>query len=149
MVAAAHHERGDGSGYHRGVPARDLPPEARLLAAADVFAALTEPRPQRPTYAPAAAADIVAAQVADGLLDPEACAAVTSAAGTPRVRAAWPCGLTGREVEVLPQQHREAAMTVSPSTAPPASTDRPSGVAAVTAKHIAAASGQDTTPFSR
>jgi HD-GYP domain-containing protein (c-di-GMP phosphodiesterase class II) len=46
-VAAAHHERLDGSGYHRGVPAGDLPVSARALAVADVFEALTADRPYR------------------------------------------------------------------------------------------------------
>src|SRR3954451_16034906 len=41
-VAAAHHERCDGSGYHRAVGAGELTGAARLLAAADVVAALTE-----------------------------------------------------------------------------------------------------------
>jgi HD-GYP domain-containing protein (c-di-GMP phosphodiesterase class II) len=40
-VAAAHHERLDGRGYHRGLPAGDLPVSARVLAAADVFEART------------------------------------------------------------------------------------------------------------
>jgi HD-GYP domain-containing protein (c-di-GMP phosphodiesterase class II) len=46
--ASSHHERCDGSGYHRGVAAGDLSLAARLIAAADVLAALTEPRPYRP-----------------------------------------------------------------------------------------------------
>ena len=46
-VAAAHHERLDGRGYHRGVPASDLPVSARALAVADVFEALTADRPYR------------------------------------------------------------------------------------------------------
>ena len=46
-VAAAHHERLDGRGYHRGVPAGDLPVSARALAVADVFEALTADRPYR------------------------------------------------------------------------------------------------------
>ncbi len=46
-VAAAHHERLDGRGYHRGVPAGDLPLSARALAVADVFEALTADRPYR------------------------------------------------------------------------------------------------------
>jgi HD-GYP domain-containing protein (c-di-GMP phosphodiesterase class II) len=35
-LAALHHERLDGSGYHRGARAAALPPGARILAAADV-----------------------------------------------------------------------------------------------------------------
>ncbi len=45
--AAAHHERLDGRGYHRGVGAEHLSPEARILAAADVYEALTADRPYR------------------------------------------------------------------------------------------------------
>ena len=46
-VAAAHHERLDGSGYPKGLAAGDLPLEARILAVADVFDALTADRPYR------------------------------------------------------------------------------------------------------
>ncbi len=49
-IGCAHHERLDGSGYHRGLPAAGLPPLARLLAVADVYQALTEPRAHRPAY---------------------------------------------------------------------------------------------------
>jgi HD-GYP domain-containing protein (c-di-GMP phosphodiesterase class II) len=44
-VAAAHHERLDGSGYFRGARAGQLPLAARLLATADAYHAMTEPRP--------------------------------------------------------------------------------------------------------
>ena len=54
-VAAAHHERLDGRGYHRGVPAGDLPLSARVLAVADVFEALTADRPYRSPMDPAEA----------------------------------------------------------------------------------------------
>lgn len=46
-VAAAHHERLDGRGYHRGVSADALPVQARLLAVADVWESLTADRPYR------------------------------------------------------------------------------------------------------
>ena len=46
-IATFHHERLDGSGYHRGIGAASLTPPARLLAAADVYHATTEPRPHR------------------------------------------------------------------------------------------------------
>jgi putative nucleotidyltransferase with HDIG domain len=46
-TAAAHHERLDGSGYHRGVGADELDLPARVLAVADVFEALTAVRPYR------------------------------------------------------------------------------------------------------
>jgi HD-GYP domain-containing protein (c-di-GMP phosphodiesterase class II) len=50
-LAASHHERLDGSGYHRGMPAAMLDPLARVLAAADVYRALVEDRPYRPAFA--------------------------------------------------------------------------------------------------
>ncbi|RYG25010.1 HD domain-containing protein [bacterium] len=46
-VAAAHHERLDGRGYHRGIPAEMLDTDMRTLAVADVFDALSAERPYR------------------------------------------------------------------------------------------------------
>ena len=46
-TAGAHHERLDGSGYHRGLTAVDLSQPARILAAVDVFEALSATRPYR------------------------------------------------------------------------------------------------------
>lgn len=46
-IAAAHHERIDGRGYHRGVPGEFLDVEMRILAVADVFDALSAERPYR------------------------------------------------------------------------------------------------------
>jgi putative nucleotidyltransferase with HDIG domain len=46
-LAAAHHERLDGSGYHLGLTAGDLPPLARILAVADTVEALSAERPYR------------------------------------------------------------------------------------------------------
>ncbi|MFI9508963.1 HD domain-containing phosphohydrolase [Nocardia sp. NPDC052566] len=100
-LAAGHHERLDGSGYHRGVRVHDLSPAARLLAAADVFAAMTEPRPYRPAAKPSEAAAQLTAEASAGTLDRDACAAVIEAAGLRPPRTEWPCGLTDREVDVL------------------------------------------------
>ncbi|MFG1795490.1 HD domain-containing phosphohydrolase [Nocardia sp. NPDC049149] len=100
-LAAGHHERLDGTGYHRGVRGRDLARLARILAAADVFAALTEPRPHRPAYAPDDAARELLAAAAAGSLDREACVAVVEAAGLRKPRTDLPCGLTERELDVL------------------------------------------------
>lgn len=47
FVAGAHHERLDGSGYPNHLTAEYLPLEARILAVADVYSALTEDRPYR------------------------------------------------------------------------------------------------------
>lgn len=100
-AASAHHERCDGSGYHRGVRAGDLDPDARLLAVADAFAALTADRAHRPAVTPAAAAATLQEEAARGGLDRDAVAAVVEAAGLPRPRAAHPAGLSEREVEVV------------------------------------------------
>ena len=43
-----HHERWDGSGYPIGSAGADIPPEARVLAVADAFDAMTSDRPYRP-----------------------------------------------------------------------------------------------------
>lgn len=42
-----HHERFDGRGYPRGLPGDQVPIEARIMAVADVFDALTTNRPYR------------------------------------------------------------------------------------------------------
>ena len=47
-TAASHHEKLDGSGYHRGVVGENLPLPARILAVADIFDALSQDRPYRP-----------------------------------------------------------------------------------------------------
>ena len=46
-IAANHHERLDGKGYWRGLDASQLDLEMRILAAADVFDALSAKRPYR------------------------------------------------------------------------------------------------------
>ena len=47
-VAASHHERPDGKGYHRGLKTDALSLRARILAVADTFDALSQDRPYRP-----------------------------------------------------------------------------------------------------
>ena len=100
-VAAGHHERLDRSGYHRGSSGADLTMPARVLAAADVFAALCEPRPHRLARAPEEAAAVLTAEANVGKLDPDAVTAVIEAAGQPAPRVGRPAGLTDREAEVL------------------------------------------------
>ncbi len=46
-TAAAHHERLDGTGYHRGMRGDELSPMSRALAVADVCEALSADRPYR------------------------------------------------------------------------------------------------------
>jgi putative nucleotidyltransferase with HDIG domain len=48
FTAASHHERLDGKGYFRGLEGDQVPIGARILAAADIYDALSAPRPYRP-----------------------------------------------------------------------------------------------------
>ena len=100
-VAAFDHERLDGSGYHRGFGGASLSPMARLLAAADAYHAMTEPRPHRPAMSRDEAADILNSEGRVGRLAPDAVAAVLDAAGHAPVRVERPAGLTEREAEVV------------------------------------------------
>ena len=100
-VATAHHERCDGSGYHRGLTAAALPVTARLLAAADAYSALTEPRPHRGPLAPERAAEILGDEARAGRLDADAVAAVLRAAGHRAPVLPRPAGLTEREAQVI------------------------------------------------
>ena len=43
-----HHERWDGLGYPTGAAGTAIPPEARVLAVADAYDAMTSDRPYRP-----------------------------------------------------------------------------------------------------
>jgi DNA-binding NarL/FixJ family response regulator len=74
---------------------------ARLLAAADVFRAMCEPRPHRPAPGPEQAADALTAEANTGRLDPDAVTAVIEAAGQRAPRLERPAGLTEREAEVV------------------------------------------------
>jgi HD-GYP domain-containing protein (c-di-GMP phosphodiesterase class II) len=101
-IAARHHERLDGSGYPRGLTAASLTPSDRILAAADVYHAMTEPRPQRPALEADEAAKAIRGEVRMGRLDGDAVNAVLRASGQRApVRREGPAGLTVREVEVL------------------------------------------------
>ena len=100
-IAGYHHERLDGSGYHRGAAAVSLDPSARLLAAADAYHAMTEPRPHRQPLAPVEAADVLAGEARAGRLASDAVSAVLEAAGHSSPPIGRPAGLTNREVEVV------------------------------------------------
>jgi DNA-binding CsgD family transcriptional regulator len=103
-IAACHHERLDGSGYHRSLPGSALSPAARVLAAADAYHAMTEARPHREALATEEAAAELRREVRSGRIDADAAEDVLTAAGharpDPRERAR-PAGLTARELEVL------------------------------------------------
>jgi HD-GYP domain-containing protein (c-di-GMP phosphodiesterase class II) len=102
-VAGAHHERLDGSGYHRGASGSQLGVGARLLAAADAYDAMTHERPYRPAMPISETRAELEETVGAGTLDRRAVSAVLEAAGERplEVAAANPAGLTDREVEVL------------------------------------------------
>jgi HD-GYP domain-containing protein (c-di-GMP phosphodiesterase class II)/DNA-binding CsgD family transcriptional regulator len=102
-MAGMHHERQDGSGYHRQVNTTAIPLAARVLAAADAYQALTQQRPYRPSHSTDEAAAALLVEVRAGRLDRDATEAVLVAAGR-RIRITrrtWPCDLTDREVDVL------------------------------------------------
>jgi HD-GYP domain-containing protein (c-di-GMP phosphodiesterase class II) len=100
-VAAAHHERLDARGYHRGVSGAELGPAARVLAAADVYHAMREPRPHREPRSPEEAAEELGREASEGRLDADAVSAVIEAAGQRAPKLERPAGLTEREAEVV------------------------------------------------
>jgi HD-GYP domain-containing protein (c-di-GMP phosphodiesterase class II) len=124
-VAVQLRERLDGSGYPRALTGASITPPARVLAAADVYQALLEPRPHRPGFSPAEAAREIRSEARAGRLDGEAVEAVLGVAGHRVVRRVdRPAGLTRREVEVLRLIARgcstkdvAARLVISPKTA--------------------------------
>ena len=101
-LAGQHHERCDGSGYHRGATAAQLSMPSRVLASADTYRRWIEDRPYRRALTPARAADRLEAEAKAGRLDTDATAAVIEAAGLGRrARRPRPADLTERQVEVL------------------------------------------------
>ena len=125
-IAGMHHERLDGSGYHRRSTRAEIGAPARVLAAADAYQALTQPRAYRPALGAGEAAREIEAMAKSGRLDAECVRRVLAAAGQPasRARTDWPAGLTDREVEVLrlicrggTKKQVAALLSISPSTA--------------------------------
>lgn len=102
LLAATHHERMDGTGYHRGLSGPLLSVPSRVLAAADAYHAMTQPRPYRRAFSEDGAARELRGDAQDGRLDPLAVDAVLAAAGhikaLPR---ATTDVLTARETDVL------------------------------------------------
>jgi HD-GYP domain-containing protein (c-di-GMP phosphodiesterase class II) len=124
-VAVQLRERLDGSGYPRGIAGNAISEPARILAAADVYQALREPRPHRPAFSADDAASILRAEATAGRLDGECVSAVLAVAGhRTGQRVPRPSGLTEREVDVLRLlalglSHRQIAtrLVISPKTA--------------------------------
>ncbi|HEV3436831.1 MAG TPA: HD domain-containing phosphohydrolase [Gemmata sp.] len=73
-AVSSHHERVDGTGYPSGLRGTTIPNLARLLAVADVYAALNENRPYRPARDGRAALTEVLLLAEHGLLDRDSAA---------------------------------------------------------------------------
>ena len=80
-VAVQQRERLDGSGYPRGLSGSAISRSARILAAADAYQAMREPRPHREALTAETAAAELRAEVKAGRLDDGAVRAVLAAAG--------------------------------------------------------------------
>jgi HD-GYP domain-containing protein (c-di-GMP phosphodiesterase class II) len=123
-IAVQHRERLDGSGYPRSLAGPAISGPARLLAAADCYQAMREPRPHREPLPAEDAAAETRAEVRAGRLDADAVEAVLGAAGHRTVRRReGPAGLTPREVEVLrllargmPNKQIAQRLVISPKT---------------------------------
>jgi HD-GYP domain-containing protein (c-di-GMP phosphodiesterase class II)/DNA-binding CsgD family transcriptional regulator len=106
-VACAHHEKCDGSGYHKRVQADADDLGACVLAATEIYVGLTTERADRQPFSPDDAAAELRRLESQGVLEPRASRAVLVAAGhgEPRTpsgkRPVNPGGLTRREVDVL------------------------------------------------
>ncbi len=101
-IAVQHHERLDGSGYPRGLTGGAMTALGKVLATADAYHAMTEPRPHRPALTADQAATELRAGVSRSRFDAESADAVLRAAGhAVKRRRNLPAGLTPREVEVL------------------------------------------------
>ncbi len=116
-MVAAHQERPDGAGYHRGLSGRDIPLGARIIAVADRFDVLTHDAPNRAALDPDSALRTMGRDVGARFF-PEQFDALVAALGRSSdviVRGVdvshgadgqpeeqdWPAGLTAREVQVL------------------------------------------------
>ncbi len=101
-IAVQLRERLDGSGYPRGLTGALISTPARILAAADAYQSMVEPRAHREALPAAAAATELKQDVIAGRLDSAAVAGVLEAAGHARARRRdHAAGLTAREVDVL------------------------------------------------
>jgi HD-GYP domain-containing protein (c-di-GMP phosphodiesterase class II) len=104
-VAAAHHERLDGSGYPHGLTADELTMPMRLLAVADVYEALTSERPYRAAMRSEQALEIIRDE-APQALDDDVAAALASLVHDPGAPAGvGPVGHPEEVEDVLDRPH--------------------------------------------
>jgi HD-GYP domain-containing protein (c-di-GMP phosphodiesterase class II) len=68
-IVASHHERGDGSGYPQGLTMEQIPLEARIVAVADVYDALSNTRPYKHPWVEAEIVAELRSEVHLGRLD--------------------------------------------------------------------------------
>lgn len=106
-IACAHHEKCDGSGYHKRLRHDPADLAASILAAADSYVGLTTDRADRPAFSAGDAATELRRLASEGAFEPRAVNAVLVAAGhgeptAPKARSKpHPGGLSRREIEVL------------------------------------------------
>jgi HD-GYP domain-containing protein (c-di-GMP phosphodiesterase class II) len=106
-AASAHHEKCNGSGYHRRIRSDTSDRGACVLAATEIYVGMTTERADRPRFSDDEAAAELGRLESDGVLEPSAARAVLVAAGhgepgarvqkRPQNRG----GLSRREVDVL------------------------------------------------
>lgn len=71
MIAYQMHERMDGSGYPRKISGSRIHPYSRIAMVADVYVAMTSPRPQRPAFPPYYAVLELLEETNAGRFDPD------------------------------------------------------------------------------
>ncbi len=112
LMAVQHHERMDGKGYPQGLGAKDILPGARIVAAADVFDALTARRYYKPPYSIEKTLEIMDGMAGDHL-DPAVVAAVHRAlpeltATLEELKHTWPAPEDGTEAELSERDRPQA-----------------------------------------
>jgi DNA-binding NarL/FixJ family response regulator len=114
----------DGSGYPSGLDGSAISRASRILATADAFQSMREPRPHRAALTVTETTRILRDDVRAGRLDGAVVDAVLTAAGE-RVgrRREGPAGLTAREIDVLrclarglPNKEIARRLVISPKT---------------------------------
>lgn len=98
-IAALHHEKVDGTGYPQGLRADGIPLEARIVAVADIYDALTSARHYKPAWPAGQAADTLR-QMSGHSLDPDC---VEALLGHPD------------EVAAIAAQYRDPGETIEPA----------------------------------